>query len=51
MAERREEGAMSKLVKLEKMLERGLGRLRHPETGRELIEAHPDEAYLYFNVA
>lgn len=33
---------MSKLVKLEKMLERGLGRLRHPETGRELIEALPE---------
>jgi len=33
---------MSKLVKLEKMLERGLDRLRHPETGRELIEALPE---------
>jgi hypothetical protein len=33
---------MSRLVKLEKMLERSLARLRHPETGRELIEAIPD---------
>ncbi|TMQ71820.1 MAG: FHA domain-containing protein [Candidatus Eisenbacteria bacterium] len=33
---------MSRLVRLEKMLERGLGRLRHPETTRELIEAVPD---------
>src|SRR5262245_64448425 len=33
---------MRKLVKLEKMLERGLDRLRHPETGRELIEAIPE---------
>ena len=33
---------MSRLVKLEKLLERGLGRLRHPETGRELIEAIPE---------
>jgi hypothetical protein len=33
---------MSRLVKLEKMLERGLGRLRHPEASRELIEAIPD---------
>ena len=33
---------MSRLVKLEKMLERGLDRLRHPETSRELVEAIPD---------
>ncbi len=33
---------MSRLVKLEKMLERGLDRLRHPETGRELVEAIPE---------
>ena len=33
---------MSKLVKLEKMLERGLDRLRHPESGRELVEAIPE---------
>jgi FHA domain len=33
---------MSKLVKLEKMLERGFDRLRHPETPRELIEAIPE---------
>jgi len=33
---------MSKLIKLEKMLERGLDRLRHPETGRELVEAIPE---------
>src|SRR5438093_11674340 len=36
------EDAMSRLVKLEKMLERGLDRLRHPETGRELVEAIPE---------
>ena len=33
---------MSRLVKLEKLLERGLDRLRHPQTGRELIEAIPE---------
>ena len=33
---------MSRLVKLEKMLERGLDRLRRPETGRELLEVIPD---------
>jgi FHA domain-containing protein len=33
---------MSRLVKLEKMLERGLDRLRHPETGRELLEVIPE---------
>lgn len=33
---------MSRLVKLEKLLERGLDRLRHPETGRELVEAIPE---------
>src|SRR5215813_11478873 len=38
----REEGAVSRLVKLEKLLERGLDRLRHPQTGRELIEAIPE---------
>ena len=33
---------MSKLVKLEKLLERSLGRLRHPQTGRELVEVIPE---------
>jgi hypothetical protein len=33
---------MSKLVKLEKMLERGLGRLRHPQASRELVEVIPE---------
>jgi hypothetical protein len=33
---------MSRLVKLEKMLERGLDRLRHPETTPELVEAIPE---------
>jgi len=33
---------MSKLVKLEKMLERSFDRLRHPDTPRELIEAIPE---------
>jgi len=33
---------MSRLVKLEKLLERGLDRLRRPETGRALIEAIPE---------
>lgn len=33
---------MSRLVKLEKILERGLDRLRRPEGARELIEAIPD---------
>jgi len=33
---------VSRLVKLEKLLERGLDRLRHPQTGRELIEAIPE---------
>jgi FHA domain-containing protein len=36
------EGAMSRLVKLEKLVERGLGRLRHPATGPELVEAIPE---------
>lgn len=33
---------MSRLVKLEKMLERSLGRLRHPQTVRELVETIPE---------
>ena len=33
---------MSRLVKLEKILERGFDRLRHPETCRELVEAIPE---------
>ena len=33
---------MSRLVKLEKMLERSLDKLRHPETSRELVEAIPE---------
>lgn len=32
---------MSRLVKLERMLERGLDRLRHPETGHALVETIP----------
>ena len=40
----RKEGGrgVNRLVKLERMLERGLDRLRHPETGRELVEAIPE---------
>lgn len=33
---------MSRLVKLERMLERGLDRLRHPETGHAVVEVIPD---------
>lgn len=32
---------MSRLVKLERMLERGLDRLRHPESGHALVEVIP----------
>lgn len=35
-------GAMSRLVKLEKLVERGLGRLRHPATGAALVEVIPE---------